>query len=158
MSPRHRALCPLQSGLRRSSGSCCRSGSRRFVSVRGSRRRLSTSPRIHVLIMSISNEAKDVTLRIISAALACAGKTDQRSCNFPDDMKEEGRLAWGSIGDLIEAAPFLPITINVPDMIIGMYEMFHQAMDYIFGSDPEGSSTPRIWDILREVEDALPDI
>ncbi|KAG8279201.1 hypothetical protein J6590_004009 [Homalodisca vitripennis] len=62
-----------------------------------------------------------------------------RSNRYTDEIstgtgeKETGRIFWSAVGDILEALPFLPFTINVPDAIAGMW-------NFVTGFFPGGGS------------------
>lgn len=53
----------------------------------------------------------------------------------PAGEKETGRIFWSAMGDVLEALPFLPFTVNVPDTLSSMWS-------FITGFFPGSSSRP----------------
>ncbi|XP_014257287.1 uncharacterized protein LOC106671041 [Cimex lectularius] len=72
----------------------------------------------------------------------------RRSCC---PQKVEGRIYFNAIQNFLD--PYLPITINVPDMVAFFGEYMGSVYQYFFSGGQNPSTTPRIWEeLLREVD------
>nr|XP_014282075.1 uncharacterized protein LOC106684467 isoform X2 [Halyomorpha halys] len=78
---------------------------------------------------------------------ASVGQLTEDECfHCPRKEVEEGRILWGALGTLLEQLPFLPLTVNVPDIMYGMGDMMYNMYQYFFGgsnSSSTSSNTPR---------------
>lgn len=54
--------------------------------------------------------------------------------------KETGRIFWNAFGEVLEAVSFLPITVNVPDVVSGVWGFF---TGFLPGGQSEGTNNPR---------------
>lgn len=107
-------------------------------------------------LLSITN-AETTSLSFATPSETCYLERDYRNqvvkspinINYDNDLvlREEGRIFFNFIGDFIMGISWLPIEINVPDLLGAMFESLQSAwnfmtLNWLFGSD--GSDTTQV--------------
>ncbi|XP_054260740.1 uncharacterized protein LOC128985347 [Macrosteles quadrilineatus] len=71
------------------------------------------------------------------------------------DEKETGRIFWSAVGDILESLPFLPFTVNVPDMISGVWNFFAGFFPGAANKRPKRNSTEVVSEVPITRQDVI---